>query len=362
MAAQRLREGVWPPVALAVAIVVVAALAGATGDVVIRRVAILALINLVLVVGLWTFSGVTGVVSFGHVSFAAIGAYACAYLTIPVAMKRGLFPEMPGFLDFLLTVHASFPVAVVLSGLAAAVFALVVAPAFVRLDGVQAGIATLALLAVVYNVLLNWEEVTRGSSTMIGVPADLRLGTAAVWAVAAVAIAWLFARSRVGLRARAAREDGAAARSLGLRVVADRTVAWCLSAFVVGCGGALYAHFITTFNPDQFYLGLTFVLLAMLVLGGIGSLTGAVVGVAVYSLLAELLRRLQGGSWTGVELPAGTAEVVLAALLLVMLIKRPRGLTGGREVPWPARRGPRAAAAAPPAPRPGAAEGDGAAA
>lgn len=348
----RLRAGLWPPLALGLAIVLVASLVGGAGDVVIERVAILALINMVLVVGLWTFSGVTGVVSFGHVSFAAIGAYVCAFLTIPVPMKRGLFPEMPGFLDFLLTVHTDFATAIVISGLVAAGFALVLAPAFVRLDGVQAGIATLALLAVVYNVLLNWEEVTRGSSTMIGVPADLTLSTAAGWAVAAVCIAWAFARSRVGLRARAAREDAAAARSLGLRVVGDRTVAWALSAFVVGCGGALYAHFITTFNPDQFYLSLTFVVLAMLVLGGIGSLSGAVLGTVVYSLLAELLRRLQGGQWTGVDLPAGTAEVVLAALLLLMLIKRPRGLTGGREVPWPVPRRRRSEPAAPPAQEP----------
>ncbi len=339
-ASDRLRAGIWPPLALSVLVVLVALLVGGAGDVVIERVAILALINMVIVVGLWSFSGVTGVVSFGHVSFAAIGAYACAYLTIPVAMKRGLFPEMPGFLDFLLTVHTDFPTAIVLSGLTAALFALVVAPAFVRLSGVQAGIATLALLAVVYNVLLNWEQVTRGSSTMIGVPADLRLATAALWSVVAICVAWAFARSRVGLRARAAREDEAAARSLGLRVVADRTVAWCLSAFLVGCGGALYAHFITTFNPDQFYLQLTFVVLAMLVLGGIGSLSGAVLGTVVYSLLAELLRRLQGGEWIGLDLPAGTAEVVLAALLLLMLVKRPSGLTGGRELPLP--RWPRA--------------------
>jgi branched-chain amino acid transport system permease protein len=334
--ADRLRTGLWPMASLLVLLGALFLIVAGYDDIVITRVAILALINMVFVVGLWTFSGLTGVVSFGHLGFAALGAYSCAFLTIPQPMKTGLFPDMPGFLGFLLDVHTSFPAAIVISGLVAALFALVVSPAIVRLAGIQAGIATIALLAIVYTVLLNWKAVTRGSSTMIGVPADLDLGMATMAAMAAVALAWGFARSRIGLRAQAAREDEPAARSIGLRVVRDRGVAWVLSAFMVGCGGALYAHFITTFNPDQFYLAATFVVIAMLVFGGIGSLAGAVLGTLLYSALAELLRRVAGGEVGGLDLPAGTAEVVLAALLLLVLIKRPGGLTGGREIPFPA--------------------------
>jgi branched-chain amino acid transport system permease protein len=334
-AADRIRTGLWPLASIVLLLALLWLIVTGYDDVVITRVAILALVNMVFVVGLWTFSGLTGVVSFGHLGFAALGAYACAFLTIPPAMKTGLFPDMPGFLHFLLTVHTGFGAAILVSGLVAALFALILSPAIVRLAGLQAGIATIALLAIIYTVLLNWDQVTRGSSTMIGVPADLGLGTATLGAAAAVAIAWGFARSRVGLRTIAAREDEPAARSLGLRVVRDRGVAWVLSAFLVGCGGAMYAHFITTFNPDQFYLAATFVVIAMLVFGGIGSLAGAVLGTLLYSALAELLRRVQGGEIGGLDLPAGTAEVVLAALLLLILIKRPGGLTGGREIPWP---------------------------
>lgn len=349
----RLRAGVWPLVAVLLVLAAVYMLVVGYDDVVITRVAILALINMVFVVGLWTFSGLTGVVSFGHLGFAALGAYTCAYLTIPVPTKTGLFPDMPGFLGFLLDVHTSFPVAIAVSGLVAALFALIVSPAIVRLAGLQAGIATIALLAIVYTVLLNWKDVTRGSSTMIGVPADLGLGSATVVAGLAAAVAWGFARSRVGLRVKAAREDEPAARSVGLRVVRDRGVAWVLSAFIVGCGGALYSHFITTFNPDQFYLAATFVVIAMLVFGGIGSLAGAVLGTLTYAALAEVLRRIQGGD--GLDLPAGAAEVVLAGLLLLVLIKRPGGLTGGREIPFPGvgrlARG-RSGSPTPPAPEP----------
>jgi branched-chain amino acid transport system permease protein len=338
LSSERLRNGIWPLAALLLLLGVLFLLVSGYDDVVITRVTILALVNMVFVVGLWTFSGLTGVVSFGHLAFAALGAYSCAYLTILPSLKQTLFPDMPAFLSFLLDVHTSFPAAIVISGLVAALFALIVSPAIVRLAGIQAGIATIALLAIVYTVLLNWKDVTRGSSTMIGVPPDLDLGIATLAACAAVTIAWGFARSRLGLRAQAAREDEPAARSVGLHVVRDRAVAWVLSAFIVGCGGALYAHFITTFNPDQFYLAATFVVIAMLVLGGIGSLAGAVLGTLLYSLLAEVLRRIQGGGVAGVELPAGAAEVVLAALLLLVLIKRPGGLTAGREIPWPGAR------------------------
>ncbi|MFA4929468.1 MAG: branched-chain amino acid ABC transporter permease [Patulibacter sp.] len=337
----RWRTGLWPVVALVAVLLLVGAALGGS-DAVMQRVGINALIFVVLVVGLWSFSGVSGVVSFGHLAFAALGAYTCAFLTIPPATKQGLFPDMPGFLDFLLTVHTGFWPAVLIAAGVSAAFALLLSPAIVRLSGVQAGIATLAVLVTVYTVLLNWDEVTRGSSTMIGVPADFTLGRAIAMAVVVVVIAWFFSRSRVGLRLKAARADEVAARSIGLHVVRDRTVAWVLSAAIVGAGGAGYSHFITTFAPNQFYLAATFTTLAMLVIGGMRSLTGAVLGTLVYSALAEILRRVQSGQIGGVELPGGAAEVVLAILLLVILVKRPGGLTNGRELPvprWPMRRG-----------------------
>lgn len=335
LSSERLRNGIWPLAALLLLLGVLFLLVSGYDDVVITRVTILALVNMVFVVGLWTFSGLTGVVSFGHLAFAALGAYSCAYLTILPSLKQTLFPDMPAFLSFLLDVHTSFPAAIVISGLVAALFALIVSPAIVRLAGIQAGIATIALLAIVYTVLLNWKDVTRGSSTMIGVPPDVKLGGAALLACAAVAFAWAYQRSRSGLRLRASREDAFAASAVGVRVGADRTLAWALSAFLAGVGGAFYGHFITTFTPSEFYLEATFMIMAMVVVGGLGSLTGTVLGVVLVSVLDDLLGRAQDGGLLGLTLPAGSATVGVAILLLAMLIKRPDGLTGGRELPLP---------------------------
>jgi branched-chain amino acid transport system permease protein len=332
---QLLQERVWPLASLILAVLVIAGVTQLWDDIVITRVVVAMLINLIFVVGLYAFSGQSGILSFGHMSFAALGAYMCAFLTIPEGLKQSLFRDMPGFMRWTLEVEFGLWPAVLVSGLVALGFAVLVSPAFARLAGLQAGIATLALLIVVYTVLLNWTDLTRGSSTMIGVPADVGLGTAVVGVIAALCVVWAYCASRRGLILRATREDVQAAEAAGLRIGRERAIAWGLSAFVTGCGGALYAHFVTSFTPGFFYLSTTFVILAMLVVGGMRSLAGAVAGTVVFSIIAEVIRRVQGSAPLGVDLPAGTAEVVLALLVLAMLILRPAGLTQGREVPWP---------------------------
>lgn len=329
------REKAWHLLSLMGLTVVIWMLVAAYDDVVITRVVVAGLINLVLVLALFTFSGNSGVMSFGHIVFAALGAYTTAYLTIPLATKQALFPDMPGFLSWLLDIHSSTPVSLLLGGAVAALFALFVSPAMLRLPALQGSIATLSLLIVIYTILNNWTEVTRGQSTMLGVPANLTLNGAAVGALGAMTLAWVVTISNVGLRLRASREDPIASQAIGVSMVRDRTVAWVVSGFIAGVGGAMYAHFITTFNPDQFYLPATFVIVAMLVTGGRTALAGAVIGTVVFTALSEIFRRLQAGELTGVSLPSGTANVLLALFLLLIIILRPSGITGGREIPLP---------------------------
>ncbi|HEX2161722.1 MAG TPA: branched-chain amino acid ABC transporter permease, partial [Thermoleophilaceae bacterium] len=328
-------RAVWVPAVLIAALLLAVVLVSANGDLVLERTATLLAINLVIAVAFHVFSGNSGVLSFGHLAFVALGAYVCALLTIPANLKASLFPDMPSFLVWILDVEMGLVPAALLAGACAAVLALVVAPTLMRLSGLPAGISTLALLVIVYTVLLHWEEVTRGSSTMIGVPPDVKLGGATAVACAAVAIAWAFQRSRAGLRLRASREDEVAAAALGVRVAADRTRAWVLSAFLAGVGGAFYSHFITTFTPSEFYLEATFMIIAMIVVGGLGSLTGTVLGVVLITVLDDILGRMQDGGLFGLSLPAGSAALGVAILLLAMLVKRPDGLTGGRELPLP---------------------------
>jgi branched-chain amino acid transport system permease protein len=337
------------PLILTLVVAVVAAV-GLLGDVTVTRVASLALISVVFVCGLFTFSGNSGVMSFGHVAFFAVGAYTTAYLTIPIKLKAALFPEMPAAMRFLLDVHTSFPAALIAGGLVAAILSIVTAPAIARLTGLQSGIATLALLIIVYNVLGNWTAVTRGSSSMIGIPPSTTPWIAALCAVVAVAIAWWYKLSRSGLQLRASREDPWAASASGIDIGRHRAFAWTLSAFLCGTAGSLYAGLLASFNISAFFLSTTFAFIVMVVVGGYLSLSGAVVGAIGISLLQELLRRLQDGQFTGgAALPAGIADLILAALLLVVLVKAPLGLLGVRELRLPQRPAPAPTASTPPA-------------
>jgi branched-chain amino acid transport system permease protein len=176
------------------------------------------------------------------------------------------------------------------------------------------------------------------SGGISGVPSDVGVGGALLWAVLAIAGAALFQISRIGLRLRASREDDIAARALGVKVPSERRYAFVVSAFWCAIGGGVFAQFIGSFNANSFYLAITFLTIVMLVVGGSKSLAGAVVGsVFIYSA-SELLIRIEEGLSVGpLRLPArpGLEEVALATIMLVTLVLRPNGITGGREVPVP---------------------------
>lgn len=287
----------------------------------------------ILVLGLQVFSGNSGILSFGHVSFVAIGAYTSALLTIPAGLKVATFTDMPGFLHWILNTEMGPIPSTLIAGGVAAIFGLIVAPPIVRLTGVPAGIATLALLVIVYTFNIQTTSITRGTSTMIGVPSTTTMGSALVWAILALIAACIYAGSRRGLRLRATRENPAAARSVGVGIPVERGVAWVLSAFVSGVGGALYGHYVIAFSAGEFYFDMTFAVVLMLVIGGMTSVSGAVIGTIFITVVKEVLRRIETGPLNG-NLP-GFAELVLAAILLLVLIWRPRGLTAGHEIPWP---------------------------
>ena len=166
---------------------------------------------------------------------------------------------------------------------------------------------------------------------------------ALVGALATIAAAYIFKETKTGLRVRASREDEIAARAIGVNLARDRGIAFVLSAFFVGLGGFLYAQFLGVFNPEAFYLNITFIVIAMLVVGGTKSVAGAVVGPVAVSVLTYGLRQVERGADLGVvRVPArpGLQEVGLALAMLLILWFRPRGITGGNEITWPRRAWP----------------------
>jgi branched-chain amino acid transport system permease protein len=270
----------------------------------------------------------------------AIGAYMSALLTIPPDIKKFTYLSMPSWLGYwILPAKLSTLEATLAGAGVAALFALITAPPIVRLAGVEAGIGTLALLVIVYVFDVQTSAITRGTSTQIGVPKTTTFVSVLAWALIFVAVAFAFKQSRRGLRLRASRENVRAARSVGVRVSIERAAAWVLSGFVVGVAGALYGHYFVTFSPDDFFFnqGFNIVLLtiAMLVVGGMTSVTGAVVGCYFITVVYEAFRRWEVNGLGDVRPPSGTANFVLAVVLVLTLVLRPNGITGGKEIPWP---------------------------
>jgi branched-chain amino acid transport system permease protein len=329
---------IWPLLSLIVLTVLVAQIEYLGGEVLQREVTT-ALINMVLVVSLYIFIGNSGVFSFGHIAFMAIGAYATAIMTIPHDEKLVTLAELPRFLE---DVHLTTVPATIIAGLVAAVFAAIIALPLMRLSGLAASLATFTVLVIVFVVADNWTALTGGSDGLANVPTVISVNDALVWALVAMVGAHAFQRTRWGLKLRASREDYTAAQAVGIGITIDRAIALVVSAFFAGVGGSLFAQFIGAFTAQAFYLNITFLTLVMLIVGGVASLSGAVIGTIFISALAALLLRVEQGVDVGplhVQANRGLREVVLAVIMLLVLVLRPRGLTGGREIGWPFVRG-----------------------
>ena len=302
-----------------------------------------ALVNVAIVVALYLFIGNSGVLSFGHISFVAVGAWFAGVLSVPVTEKPAIMPSLFHFLADRSV--GNVPSLLIAAGVGG-VYALVVGLPLMRLSGLAAGIATFGVLEITHNVLQYWEKIGPGVTTFSAVPETTGLGQAGVGAAIAVLVAFAYQRSRFGRLLRATREDVAAARAVGVSVYRQRLVAFALSGAVAGFAGGLVVHTLPI-TTESVYLDLTFLTLAMLVIGGLTSLWGAVVGALAVSGVDSLLAVAENGTRVAgihVDFHSGTRVIVVSALMAVVLILRPRGLTGGRELRLPRTRWLRAGA------------------
>lgn len=301
---------------------------GRTGE----RIALQMCVNIAAVVALAVFCGNTGIVSFGHGAFMALGAYTSGILTMPAGLQGSALPSLPGWLaGYELTVLGAMPLVLVV-GLG---FALLTGAAISRLVGASAAIATLGLLIIVHSIAISAREFTRGSQTFYGVPRITDLAFVLIAAIVFVILARLYRESRWGLYVRAVRDDEDAATALGIAPRRARLVAWTLSGMLATLAGALYGHILGAFSPASFYLGLVFAQVVMMIVGGMSAVGGAVVGVIAVTILQNTVRHLEGGiTVLGITLPEvfGLTTVSLGVAILLVIWLRPQGLVGGFEL------------------------------
>jgi branched-chain amino acid transport system permease protein len=318
-----------------VAPVVLLALVGVVGSFTSRSVQFqfrFALVMATIVIALYVFVGNSGVVSFGHVSFVALGGFTAGLTTVPEALKLSLSPDL---FPFIASAEVGNAVSLLLAAAVGGVFALVVGVPLMRLSGLSAGIATFAVLVITNNVLRNWEAIGPGARTLSLVPETTGFLQATLGVIAVAALAFLYQRSRFGRVLRASSDDPAAAQGTGVDIYRQRLLAFTLSGALAGFAGGLLVHLLGSITTQQVYLDLAFLTLAMLVIGGVRSLWGAVVGALLVSGINSLLLTAERGlnlGVTEVTVPTGTRLVTLGAVMALILLFRPRGVTGGREL------------------------------
>jgi branched-chain amino acid transport system permease protein len=328
------RQRLAGPAVTVLGLAIAFALLDASGQAFWQGLVINLAIFIILVVALNLSSGFTGVFSLGHIGFMALGAYVTAILTLPLREKGDYLPNLPSWLagvhldNLLGPIPIGFLAATLIAAVLVSGLAWLVGRVLMRLSGHFVAVATLGFLVIIRVVLFNADSFTRGSRTFSNVTPYTNLWWAGVWALVAVYVVWRLKRSAFGREMLAQREDRVAAQAVGIRIMDPRLLAFVVGAFFSAVAGALYAHFITSFSPTVFYFDLTFRVITMLVIGGMGSVSGSIIGVVLLTALTEGLRRIEDAT-----LLYGMSQITLAVLFIFIITFRREGLLGQREIP-----------------------------
>lgn len=285
----------------------------------------LAGINVILAVSLNIVNGLTGQFSLGHAGFMAVGGYVAAAFGVAVTAEYKLLYLSVAASDTVLFVFAT-----VLGGVAAGIAGLLVGLPSLRLRGDYLAIVTLGFAEII-RVLIENLAVVGGATGLVGIPPLTNLFWIFFWVATAVIFSKRLLDSTHGRALLAIREDEIAAESMGVDTTGYKVRAFVASSFFAGIAGALLGYYLTILTPRDFTFLKSVEVVAMVVLGGLGSISGAVLAALLLTALPEVLRPLQ--DLTGVDF----RMVIYASLLIAMMLLRPGGILGTREL-WNLRR------------------------
>lgn len=297
-------------------------------DAFVQLILIYLLINMILGMSLNLVNGFTGQFSLGHAGFMAVGAYTSAFLST-------LIPDLSGAVQLV-----AFPAFALAGGLAAAAAGWIVGLPSLRLRGDYLAIVTLGFGEIIRVILLNTPAVG-GARGFYGIPgpSDWSLGSLTIsrfligyaqalfWVLVCFFVIWRLVRSAHGRAFLSVREDEIAAEAMGINTTQAKVRAFVLSSFFAGIAGSVFAHYANYLNPASFGFNRSIDAVIMVVLGGMGSLTGSMLAAVFVTVMPEALRPLQ--ELLGVDL----RMVIYALSLILLMILRPKGLFGSRELP-----------------------------
>jgi len=302
----------------------------------VQLIILFACTNIILALSLNLVNGFTGQFSIGHAGFMAIGAYVSAYLSLKPEIFGTTFVPFPESIEYL-----NFIVYAVCGGLAAAAAGWVVGLPSLRLRGDYLAIVTLGFSEIIRVVLLNTQAVG-GARGLFGIPSpgSVSLGAltlspfltmyilAAFWVTVTFVVLWRLIHSVHGRAFLSVREDEIAAQAMGINTTQVKVRAFVISSFFAGVAGSIFAHSANYLNPSTFGFTKSVDAIIMVVLGGMGSLSGSVIAAIFITFLPEfVLRPLQ--EYTHIDF----RMVIYSLTLILLMVLRPKGLFGSRELP-----------------------------
>ena len=288
----------------------------------------------ILALSLNLIYGFTGMFSLGHAGFMALGAYMAALCILPPEHKEMMWILEPFIWPFS-ELFTPFWLAVILGGLVAFIFALFIAVPALRLGDDYLGIATLGFAEIIRVLLTNATPITNGSLGIKGIPEAATLVTCYVWMLITLVVIARIVYGNFGNVLRCIRDNEIAAQVMGINVFGYKVISFCVGAFFAGVGGALLGSHLSTIDPKMFNFLLTFQVLMYVVAGGLGSLSGSILGAGIITVLLEWLRAIEEPIDLGfVEIPGipGMRMVVFSVLLLAIILYRREGIMGTREI------------------------------
>ena len=307
------------------------------GNAYVKRVLNLAAIYAIISVSMNLVNGFTGLFSLGQAGFMAIGAFSVAIFTVPAEYINSIFYLEP-MAPWLAAIRLPFVAALLVGGLIAAGLSLLIGYPVLRLKSDYLAIATLGFSEIIRIVFTQMQTITNGALGINRIPGITTMWVPFGVAAVCIGIMVLLIHSSYGRAFQAIREDDIAAEAMGINLSAHKNLAFAVSSFFTAIGGGLYAALLTSVDPKQFYFTMTYNFLLIIVLGGMGSVTGTVIASFIITGGLEWLRFFDEPlTIMGVSIPlfrSGLRMVVFSVLLMLLVLFYSRGLMGQKEFSW----------------------------
>lgn len=297
------------------------------------------MIYAVVAVSMNLVNGFTGLFSLGQAGFMALGAYVTAILTIPVEQRASVY-YISGISPVIANLHAPILVALILSGLIAAAAAALIGIPVLRLKSDYLAIATLGFAEIIRALISapQLDTITNGSYGLKSIPGFSSLFQVLALTAVCIGLMVLLINSSYGRMFKAVREDEIAAEAMGINLFKTKELSFVISSFFAGVSGGMLAMFMRSIDSKTFQVSLTYDILLIVVIGGIGSVTGSVLGAFLVTAGRELLRFFDEPLYIGsINIPLfrpGFRMVIFSILLMVVVLFYSRGLMGTNEFSW----------------------------